>query len=357
MKHDSFFKADEFLYSHISGNGIYQLTGETVKDPLDGHYSEVGSSPLIKNVITGEEFYIKLFEHNSYLLEQYSKMITNPPCMNNILWPCDIIELNDALKGKCDLFVGQTYPEQSRESSCRYALVFKNSTYPGLISGTDRFDKVRNLNWKDAEIKKLSHKILAAIEKLNTSGYIYEDIHFSRFFFDENDDVFLNFSNLIFHVSDTAISDSHVCRANDNEYPIEFAEPAIVGKKQKTFDAQSQNFSICSLLFYMFFNRLPYDGRLLSGYIDDSPQSHYIKFRDYHKMPVFIFDPDNAENALGLFDEEQFVVGLWNECPDEMKETFISTLRRENAERTKCIDNLTPGQWITLLKSVGWINE
>ena len=89
----------------------------------------------------------------------------------------------------------------------------------------------------------------------------------------------------------------------------------------------------------LFFGQYCYDGRLLTGYVDDSIQKHYVKFRDYHKMPVFIFDPQDQQNALGAFDEERQVIELWEECPKILQELFIMTLSQSNAERNGKVVN------------------
>ena len=100
-----------------------------------------------------------------------------------------------------------------------------------------------------------------------------------------------------------------------------------------------------------------YDGRLLTGYADDTIQTHYVKFRDYHKMPVFIFDPKDDQNALGAFFEEQQVIDLWNELPDALKTLFIQTLSQGNAERTTSVNNPTPSMWLKTFEELGWCEQ
>ena len=110
----------------------------------------------------------------------------------------------------------------------------------------------------------------------------------------------------------------------------------------------------CFLFFFLFLGQYAYDGRLLTGYADDTIQTHYVKFRDYHKMPVFIFDPTDTQNSLGAFFEEQQVITTWNEIPENLKRLFIRTLRQQNAERTVFVNNPTPSTWLKCFKDLGW---
>ena len=74
-------------------------------------------------------------------------------------------------------------------------------------------------------------------------------------------------------------------------------------------------------------------------------------------MPVSIFDPQDTQNALGAFDEEQQVIDLWTELPQPLKDMFITTLRQENAERTTAVNNPTPSMWLKCFREIGWCEE
>ena len=201
-------------------------------------------------------------------------------------------------------------------------------------------------------------EIARALESLNRSGYLYADIHLSRIYFSDVGSVYLDFSNLIFSFQDSVgrAADT-VCRVEQGEYPLEFADPALVRGLAPHVDLHSQNYSLCALFFYLFLGRYPYDGRLLTGYVDDTSQQHYVKFRDYHRMPVFIFDPEDTKNSLGAFWEEQQVIELWEELPGKLQEMFIRTLRQENAERTGPVNNPTPSTWLRCFRELGWCGD
>lgn len=357
MGHSNKLSTDELLFSCVYGRGIYQSAGQMVQDPLGGDNGGGHFSPLLRNVITGEEFYMKCMDCSPQLREKYQRRITRPPVRKHILWPVDMVDLTDKNTG-CSLYVHQEYTDTPAEIELKdsnLGLLFPYGGYPSMVNGVRRLQQIGTLSWKKREIRRIAVQIVKAIDSINRCGYVYEDIHLSRIFFLENDEVYLNFSGLALSMEDVfAENASEICAVHGNEYPIEFADPAVYRGLQKNLDFQAQNFSLTALLFYLFMGQYPYDGRLLTGYVDDSIQHHYIKFRDYIKMPVFIFDPDDRQNALGAFAEEEAVVELWKDLPEQLRQMFVSTLRQANAERTDSQDNPTPGMWLDCFRLIGW---
>jgi len=366
MSSKGYLQTDDLLFSCIFGGGVYKETGQYVQDPIGGDDGKGYLSPLLKNIITGEEYFIKRLDCNDLMHNRYRARILTPPKRDHILWPTDLIMIDPTQMESCNLFVAQEYSDtsiQKQEQKGLRALLFPYAGYIKRINGIRRLREIGQQNWKNHSIRRIAIKILEAIEDINRCGYIYGDVHLSRFFFDENDNVYLNFSNLVFSYGDTCSKEAEIiCSTQTNSYPIEFADPSIIQGKQRIIDFQAQNFSLCSLLFYLFFGRYAYDGKLLDDHRYDgddrdltSPR-HYIKFREYHKMPVFIFDNNDTQNELGAFDEEQQVIALWEECPAVLKQLFVTTLKRENAERTTNYDNPTPSIWLNCLNEIGWID-
>ena len=190
-------------------------------------------------------------------------------------------------------------------------------------------------SWKNKKIQQMAIEIARRIQSINESGYLYLDFHLSRLFFSQDGRLYLNFSNLIFpdrnkqQWAEEDFFDMEAC-----SYPVEFAEPAIVQGKQKYFDYSSQNYSMAAMFFYLMFGRYAYEGRLMDGYVDDSERAHYEKFRDYHKMPVFIFEPEDDSNALGLFADEQRIVELWKDAAPALRDLFLRAMCQKTAVRT-----------------------
>ena len=354
-----YYDQGELYYSTIYGGGIYEWTGELVQDPLGGGRGEQCVSPLLVNIFSDEQFFLKRVSSGD--MDRYRKLILSSPKDECILWPGDMVHLEQETRSICGLFAAQEYtstPTPLYERSESEALLFPYGGYPRMIDGARKLAQINDPNWKSPEIRNMAVEIARALEHVNRNGCIYADIHLSRLYFTDEGRVFLDFSNLIFPTQDCLGTwTSTGGQVGPGNYPMEFADPALVQGLIPHMDIHTQNFCLCSLFFYLFLRRYPYDGQLLTGYPDETVQQHYVKFRDYHKMPVFIFDPDDTQNSLGEFWEEQQVVELWEELPGPLKEIFIRTLRKENAERTGAVNNPTPSAWLRCFRELGWYEE
>ncbi len=358
MKRRGYYNWDELYYSAIFGSGIYEWDGQYVQDPLSGNSAP---SPLLVNIISGEQFYMKRLNCVGSVHSHYKARVLPPPAGGHIVWPCDMADLAERQMQQCGLFVAREYGPDEHPDEKQYgssALLFPYGGLPKLSNGFRKLAGAGEMNWKNAGIRAMAAGMLRALESLNMSGYCYADFHLSRFYFDDSCNVILDFSNLVFSTEELCREGKNSLQAPEpGEYPIEFADPAVVRKLVPHFDYNSQNYSLCALLFYLLLGRYPYDGRLLTGYADDSMQAHYTKFRDYHKMPVFIFDPKDTQNAVGAFFEERQAIELWEELPVYLRDAFVQVLRRENAERIVPVDNPTPSMWLRLFETAGWVNQ
>lgn len=359
MSANKYRTQDDLYYSAVYGRGIYEWTGELVQDPLSGDRGEGHVSPLLANINTGERFFLKRMSERGR--SSYRRRVLTPPRAERILWPSDMVHLDEEQRRACSLFVAQEYsptpiPEEERNESD--ALLFPYGGYPRMVEGNRRLAQIGAPSWKVPEVRDMAVEIARALESVNRSGYFYSDIHLSRMYFTEDHQVFLDFSNLICSFRDSvARNAAELCYAEPGSYPIEFADPAVVQGLIPFPDFHSQNYSLSALFFYLFLGRYAYDGRLMTGYPDDTIQQHYVKFRDYHKMPVFIFDPEDTTNSLGAFYEEQQVIALWEETPASLRELFLRTLRQDNVKRLRPADNPTPSAWLRCFEELGWCGE
>lgn len=358
-KRKKYYTQSELFYSTIFGGGIYEWDGQLVQDPLGGSRGEGNASPLLVNVLTREEFYLKRVPIGDR--ERYRKLILSSLQDEYILWPGDMVHLEYDTRNICALFAAQEYtssPTPLRERDETEALLFPYGGYPRMIDGVRKLSQIAEPNWKNQEIRDMAVEIALALDRVNRKGCVYADIHLSRLYFTDNGQVFLDFSNLIYPIQDChGIGAVKAAEMKPGSYPVEFADPALVRGLIPCIDIHTQNFSLCALFFYLFLRRYPYDGQLLTGYADETIQDHYVKFRDYHRMPVFIFDPDDTQNSLGDFFEEQQVVELWEELPGSLRKIFIQTLRKENAERMVKVNNLMPDAWLQCFRELGWYVE
>lgn len=361
MKATKYYDAETLYFSKLYGSGIYKWSGQLVPDPLCVDNGEGLTSPLLINVISGEQYYARRFSYGARGQFHFWKTVLTPAQKKCILWPSDIIEIGGRQENLFKLFVSQEYapvatPIEKREGD--FALLFPYGGYPNVENGIRKIAKIDELNWKNSDVRRMAVGIARAIENVNRDGYFYTDIHLSRLFFSDDWETYLDFSNLMFSVCDSLGENAEeICGVSDGDYPIEFGDPSVVRGIIPHLDYHSQNYSLCALLFYLFFGVYPYDGRLLTGYADDAPQSHYIKFRDYHKMPVFIFDPDDVSNRLGAMAEEREIIYLWEELPDVLQDLFLRTLKQSNAERTDEVNNPTPSMWLKCFAELGWCDD
>ena len=358
MGASQYYKEKELYFSCIYGSGIYRWSGRLISDALNTEPEKQRTGPSVINVKTGEEFLVKRLAGTVSEMKVYQAKILNPPSAKVIVWPFDLIELSGDQQTQCNLFVEREYSaknelEENRKGT--WGLLFPCNGYPVMISAQRYLAQAGELSWKNPMMKKLVVELLKTMHSLNEHGYIYADIHLSRLFVAEGGSVHLDFSNLIEWAESTRETERWAFQPGN--YPMEFAEPAIIQKEHSKLDLQTQNYSICALLFYLCFGRHAYDGRLLTGYADDNKQQRDIKFRDYHKMPVFIFDSKDAQNALGAFEEEERIIELWRQCPKELRELFEGTLKQSNAERRSSTENPTPKCWLDCVKHLGWMTE
>lgn len=351
-----YFTQDSLFFSAVSGRGIYRWDGERIADPLNTLDREP-VSPVLTDIAAGETYFTKRIEGSGLTLPRCRKHILSPPENANVLWPSDIVCIPEAKVSAFRLFADREYAEvltPPEQRTGELALLFPCGSYPVAEDGLNRLRRLSRSSWKAPEIQNMAVEIVRAIDRLNRCGYAYGDIHPSRFLFLENGSVFLDYSNLIYSFRGPA---AYACAPPPGAYPIEFAEPAYVRGVQKTLDFDSQNYSLCALLFYLFFGRCPYDGRLLTGYTDSNPQEHYAKFRDYHKMPVFIFDPLDGQNALGAFGDERYVIELWAELPAGMQQMFVAALSENNAMRAADRKKPPPAAWLRQFEQAGWLER
>ncbi len=348
--------SDDLYYSCLYAGGIYRHTKQVVADPLDINNAEI-YSPLLENILTREIFYMKQAGLSDEQYERQKRNISGPPSMGNILWPIDMIDLdNKAID--CSLKLANRYTDSDKEEktySHSVGILFKYEDRSELINAKARLKQIRELSWKNPVVLKIVKNIVQNIESLNRCGYVYEDIHFSRMYFNKEDELFLDYSGIVLYMADIFSKNAKkMCEYQENEYPIEFADPSIYRGLKGNLDFQAQNFSLAALLFYLMLGRYPYDGALLDGHNDNSIMNHYVKFRDYIKAPVFIFDPNDKQNALGSFAEEIDIIKLWEDLPSDLQNMFSIIFVQSNAERKNIIDNPTPSMWLNAFLKLGW---
>ena len=135
MSGKGYIQAEELLFSCIFGGGVYKETGQYVQDPIGGDNGKGHLSPLLKNVITGEEFFIKRLDCSDFMHNRYQDRILKPPKRNHILWPTDMIMLGSSQMDKCNLTVDRNIPMHQHKMKNRMAFVPYCSPMRGIQKG------------------------------------------------------------------------------------------------------------------------------------------------------------------------------------------------------------------------------
>lgn len=387
-------KVDDYSYSIIHGQSLYSYKNEYILCE-----SENKKFPIVYDVLYNDNFLIKRLRSTKNIMSQrdiqtnlhYIRLIKNPPKSNYIIWPVDIIELNSELKlQKKSTLVHhyQIYNDLPDEELSDYALVFLLDSYKNLKSLKiiiEEFKAQRSeksgLCYKNGRLLHIVWGIISRFSELAEAGYIYYDIDFSRFYLDSEDNVYLDFSNLLYHKNEEyGIRTSQIYLEKPIEFSFDFLEPWLywinikrnqeekyradysVFVDHKYADSQSQNYAICAMLFYLFYGRYAYEGKLMSGRNDSGPKEHYSITLERLNTPIFIFDPNDKSNELGLFAADSIFIDRWNASPKELKTIFEKTLTQKNAERK--VDegevlgeffSLTPLEWQELFKKFNWV--
>ena len=347
---------------------------------------EHGKSILLRNRQTGEMFFVRRTDVPQKYRLAYFHRVLEAPRMNGILWPVDIVTLPEPVLQKCTLFVDRQYvpferpriPSHTSDkplNSCALAFPlppFPSMSAPQLLRALEQepfslrpAPLVDIRGWKNPNIRLFAVHLTRVLMLLNENGYLYNEFDLARIRMHrdfsiygicppEKAALFLDYSNFSCSFGGRLSGDDAFLNKPRGNYPLTFGDCAVLNRIIKKLDIQSQNYSLCAFLFWLFFRRHPYDGALVSGYPDDSPWNHEIKFRACHRAPVFIFDPDDTSNRIGAFDDDQETLTLWNASPQELREPFIRTLSEANALRKTPPDNPGPEDWLKLFRKLQW---
>lgn len=347
-----------FSRSILYGRGVYRWDSEMVVDPFDpsGAYT-----PILTNALTEEKYFVRKLDGVMELTKALSKRVLRPPATDLALWPSDLVQLPDEVASRCNSSAYHEYmetPTSPLDRGGSYGLLFSadfNTTYKSLGSQIDLVDE---LSWRDPNVRSIAVSLARAFDRLNSSGYVFVDVSLDRLFLTPNNEAYFDFSPLCVGIDEVVVpckgSGSEALLLKSGQYPIEFAEPALVSGKVQSIDFRMQNYSLSALLLFLLMGQYAYDGPLLMGYSDNTLQEHYIKFREYHKMPIFVFDSVERENSLGTFAEDLETIELWNSMPKALRSALEKALTRSNALRLSEDMSPTAGMWLRIFDALGW---
>lgn len=377
-------RIEDFCFSLIHGQVFYQYYGEDIE------YDSVRRSPILYDELSGERVYVKRLRYyyddvsakDLEIHQHYIKLIKNPPNSSWILWPKDLIEMNEETEINATDFLVHNYriydTDVDRDPS-KYGLVFSGYGFDRMHNLSDIISEMRKrraedkgLSYHNPRVINLIRGILFRLKELNDAGYIYYDLDFSRFFVDEKDNVYLDFSNLLFHASEEIdIKNGRIHLEEPREVSLDFIEPWVYKQdaeiqSKNVFqafttnqsedaphaDMHSQNYGICAMIFYLMIGRYAYEGDLMHVISDDSLEAHFNITQERVMSPIFIFDPLDSSNSIGTLASEEIYIERWKELPKEVQTVFVKTLCRKNAEREIEKENIyaiNPTHWIDLI--------
>lgn len=367
----------KYYFSIHFANNIYKWTGEYVPNLLNqGRISffdasrtpyifhgniqskktepKTLTSPKLLMVSSKNCYYAKSITTNDQEeIERYKRIISNPPKIDDILWPTDIIFVDKEQQSSFGLSVEQEYSNlhgYRRNAYFTHALVFNYCSLPAVAGADQLVSKFRRhgfVDWKREEIRHLAVSIVKAIDQLNASGYVLYDMHFSRFYFKQDGAAFLDFSDLIYPLHDTPSPDR-------SRIPLEFADPLYYNKLVASLSLQTQNYCLSAMLFYLFFDRHPYEcDNILATSAEDNIDEQYAKYEACLAMPFFIFSSgamieDNDKNNRSRL--------LWEDFPTILKDYFKDSLIVDFRNDFSHADRFTPTPscWLSAFQKLGW---
>ena len=259
-------------HSLISGRGVYEAAGEPERQPIGAAPNSAFGIPL-RNVFSGEYFFIKRITLRGAMPETLRIRILNPPDRSRILWPSDMIRLEEDSPAQTDMRAANVYDELQAAppaESTDYGLLFPYLDYPPadpLDYVLSRVERSGGHGWQNAHVRSIAMSLAQTMQALNRSRYYYFDLTPGRVLVDGDDGVLFDYSPLAIPVWELGSANAALREENltlrPSEYPMEFAEPALVQGVQKQADARMQNYSLAAFLFWLLFGAYAYDGRLM----------------------------------------------------------------------------------------------
>ncbi len=271
--------------------------------------------------------------------EKWRYFVENPVDISNVLWPIDIVDLPDGVLG----------------------LVFRKRALPKLEPLKNLLYNSPLLSWKKNDIKEITSNLLLTFSDMHENGYAYHSFDVEHIYFARNNSkVFFDFSLGIDRHYDNSVAEATV---DFNSVSIEFLPPWRSFENKNMLSLVDDYYSISALIFRLLIGRMPYQGRVMDGQgdmmdllRDVDPADHYRMFEHYHANPIFIFDPNDKRNSIGLYTHEEKTVDLWEDLPDKIKQMFIETFSLNNVSAPQSKKMLyKPSEWYKALKENGVI--
>lgn len=291
----------DMLFSCLSGHNIY----------VPSKYDDSSMLHLLSNT----DVTVKAVNGISQTLveNKWRYFVERPVDIKNITWPVDIVKLQEKQMG----------------------LVFRKRAFPKMEPLKKILYNSNLLDWSRPEIKKLISNLLKVFDEIHTGGYAYHAFDMEHMYYNEETyEVLVEFSlGMSIHNNDT----TNVSDVGLEAVAIEFVPPWVKLDKRNYLSLSDDYYSIAALLFRLMIGRMPYQGRLMDGHgdmmdllRDIDPDAHIQMFKHYHDNPIFIFDPEDDINNVGVVTSVEKFKDRWEDLPQEIRAMFIKTFSKEN---------------------------
>ena len=379
------YDLNDFNFSLIQGGSMYLFNGDHLENPTWGFNEERSYSPIIYEATTGEPFFVKRLRYyedkmnnqDVYIHKHYIKAVKNPPSSPYIVWPHDLVELNENTERLTSLFLVQSQnleeTDINRDPS-KFALLFSTNDIEGmngLSSYIMLLKRRRQLNYNNPDVRHIIMQIVERLEEFKKSDYVFYDFDFSRFMMDNRFNLYVNFSNLIYHRTEfPELADGRGYLEEPTEIPLDFMEPAFAsynnhieyannaGKVVQIpiADDRTVKYNTAAMFFYLMFGRYAYEGGIYNVRDEySSIETRRDMAMSHIRIPVFIFDRFDNSNAVGDITEEELRLHtLWENCPQDIKDYFEYILSEGFAKRISPDAKFKDWNWKEVLKNYQW---
>ncbi|WUH92836.1 protein kinase [Streptomyces sp. NBC_00433] len=209
----------------------------------------------------------------------------------------------------------------------------------------DAFQDLQALFRRDPSVGKVTPRvqvitalnIVEAYHALHAQGIAYRDINWGNVFFNPvtGDVLVCDNDNAVFEGSEAAVAGT-----------MDFMAPELVrGDPGAIPGTQSDLHSLAVLLFMLFMNHHPFQGKLA---LDIRCLDEPAQRRLYGTRPVFVYDPANRANRP-VPGEQDTVIATWHTMPEVLRDLFVQTFTRGLADPT---ERAREGEWRGALSTV-----
>lgn len=343
-----YYTDHHFYYSCVFSNTVYTWDGTLVPDPFTCKINRKHPTMLLTQVGSNEKYFIRKIEMDEKRLSFYTQLCLRFVVASNVVWCSDIVYLNDEQKTYCKNHLERMYDREFtteivEDQKTHYAILIPyKEEYKHLINAYDWYEQLKgNKDCRNPKVINFIMQLLHCFKVIEEMDYFYLDMDFARFYISPKNEVYLDFTNLLFAKKS---SENAINKVKEKYYPLEFMKSSLVldENKIKTVKTDDYLHSLAALIFYLLYHYYPYDGHIFDGL------AHYQKFnynnKLYHKREKLVFF-NPIDDGLGIMDQDRKITVLWDATSINLKNAIIDALETNNSSNFKSIE-----EWIKLIE-------